>query len=199
VGANLNDAGGSDAGRAYVFHGGPGPHPIEIAASNAVLIITGAEANDQFGVAVSRISDLDGDELPDLVVGASSGGVTGKGKAGRAYFFSGQSGGPLGLNAFGEMWDDRFGISVNGEVDFNNDGATDLIVGAVWVRGDLASVSVYGTDTVGELVGADALIDHDLPDVGHGLYYLVRLGGSCEAASWQSSPNAEPDRDVMLP
>jgi hypothetical protein len=131
VGADRNDAGGSNAGRAYVFHGRPGPYPVEIAAQDADLILTGQELDDQFGRSVSGISDLDGNELPDLVIGASGAGVIGWGKAGRAYLYSGQTGELL--RAFsGEMSGDAFGIWVNGDVDVDHDGTGDLIVGAIF-------------------------------------------------------------------
>ena len=72
-------------------------------------------------------------------------------------------------------------------------------VHAEWVRGDLDEVNAYATETGGTLVGATALQDATLPGAGEGLYYLLRLGESCDAASWQSSIDAEPARDLTLP
>jgi len=81
VGAYTNDAGGADAGRAYVYHGGPG------ADATADLTLTGAAANDFFGFSVSTAGDVNGDGFADVIVGAYSndaGGVN----AGRAYVYN---------------------------------------------------------------------------------------------------------------
>ena len=55
VGANFNDAGGSNAGRAYVYYGGPGADAV------ADLTLTGEVAQDNFGVSVSGAGDVNGD------------------------------------------------------------------------------------------------------------------------------------------
>jgi cytosine/adenosine deaminase-related metal-dependent hydrolase len=68
-----------------------------------------------------------------------------------------------------------------------------------FVRGDLATMSSYLVDRVGDLDDATSLADPDLPIVGSGFFYLVRPAGSCLAGSWQSSPGAEPARDTALP
>jgi hypothetical protein len=69
----------------------------------------------------------------------------------------------------------------------------------MFVRGDLAAVGSYGVDNSGVIVGATSLSDSSLPPPGAGLYYLVRLAGSCAAGSWQSVLGNEPGRDQALP
>ena len=78
VGAYSNDAGGANAGRAYVYYGGPGADAV------ADLTLTGAVANDQFGVSVSGAGDVDGNGFADVIVGAS-GNDAGGTNAGSAY------------------------------------------------------------------------------------------------------------------
>jgi hypothetical protein len=68
-----------------------------------------------------------------------------------------------------------------------------------FVRGSLASMATYQYDQTGDLSQATSLADADTPAVGTGFYYLLRPGGRCAAASWQSSPGAEPARDASLP
>jgi PKD repeat protein len=121
VGAPGNDAGGSGAGRAYVYFGGPSPD------ANPDLILTGQAAGGAFGYAVSPAGDLNSDGFADIVVGAyASGGM------GRAFVFFG---GP-GLDAVpdrtfsGEAQGDKFGIDVASAGDLNGDGYLDLVVGA---------------------------------------------------------------------
>ena len=66
-----------------------------------------------------------------------------------------------------------------------------------FVRGDLADVEMYATTGDGTLLGATSLdISLDAPAPGAGLYYVVRRLG---CGSWQTLPDAEPDRDAALP
>src|SRR5204862_7217424 len=77
----LNDAAGQDAGRAYVFFGGP--------AMSAVpsLVLTGQSAGDNFGV-VKGAGDVNGDGYPDLIVGANQAGSY-PNNPGKAYLYLG--------------------------------------------------------------------------------------------------------------
>ncbi len=119
VGAMANDAGGYDAGRAYVYSGQTG---------GLLWAFTGEEAGDRFGGSVSGAGDVNGDGYNDVIVGAylnDAGGFV----AGRAYVYSGQTGGLL-WTFTGEEAGDWFGGSVSGAGDVNADGYPDLIVGA---------------------------------------------------------------------
>ncbi|MCH7879867.1 MAG: FG-GAP repeat protein, partial [candidate division Zixibacteria bacterium] len=119
VGALPNDAGGSNAGRAYVYSGQTG----------ALLhTFTGEAAGDWFGHSVSGAGDVNNDGFADLIVGGP-GNNAGGGNAGRAYVYSGQTGALLHTFT-GEAAVDFFGFSVSGAGDVNNDGFADLIVGA---------------------------------------------------------------------
>ena len=91
---------------------------------------TGEAAYDRFGFSVSGAGDVNNDGYSDLIVGAVWNDAGGS-SAGRAYVYSGQTGGLL-YTFTGEAADDRFGVSVSGAGDVNNDGYDDLIVGANW-------------------------------------------------------------------
>ncbi len=83
VGASGNDAGGADAGQAYVFYGGPFGTP---GGTSADATLTGAAAGDQYGITVASAGDISGDGFDDVIVGArfnDAGGV----EAGRAYVY----------------------------------------------------------------------------------------------------------------
>jgi hypothetical protein len=66
-----------------------------------------------------------------------------------------------------------------------------------WVRGELSSLSAYAVVASGS-AGAATFLDvkTDVPMVGTGFWYLVRLAGPC--GSWQSAPGNEPGRDAVL-
>ncbi|MBL0108386.1 MAG: FG-GAP repeat protein [Ignavibacteria bacterium] len=83
VGAPFNNAGGTDAGRAYIYFGGSAMNNV------ADLIMTGEAAGDQFGSSVSSAGDVNGDGYSDVIVGAILNDAGGTG-AGRAYIYFGE-------------------------------------------------------------------------------------------------------------
>ncbi|HRQ53432.1 MAG TPA: integrin alpha [Ignavibacteriaceae bacterium] len=125
VGAQSNDAGGSNAGRAYIYFGGPAMNNI------ADVILTGAAANDLFGISVSTAGDVNGDGYSDVVVGAQQNDAGGN-NAGRSYIYFGGSviDDIADVILTGEAADDYFGTSVSSAGDVNGDGYSDVLVGA---------------------------------------------------------------------
>lgn len=136
VGAFRNDAGGTDAGRAYIFFGGNGPYPRTINAANADMILTGETSHDLFGIAVAGVGDVDGDGFGDVMVGASESNA-GAYKAGRVYVFLGSAGPyPVNITAgsahqilTGDDAEARFGGSIAGIGDIDLDGCDDFVIG----------------------------------------------------------------------
>lgn len=119
VGATRNDAGGNNAGRAYVYSGQLG---------TLLFTFTGETAGDNFGWSVSGCGDYNDDGFVDLIVGAQ-GNDAGGSDAGRVYVYSGFSG-ELINTITGESAGDWFGCSVSGAGDVNNDGVAEVFVGA---------------------------------------------------------------------
>ena len=109
VGAYGNDAGGSNAGRAYVYSGQTG---------GLLYTFTGEAAGDEFGRSVSGAGDVNNDGYADLIVGAPS--TEYEGYPGQAYVYSGQTGALL-YTFTGEAAGDLFGTSVSGAGDVKND------------------------------------------------------------------------------
>ncbi|HEX9656928.1 MAG TPA: FG-GAP-like repeat-containing protein [Bacteroidota bacterium] len=125
VGAQNNDAGGADAGRAYVFFGSASMDNI------ADVILTGAAALDQFGYSVAGAGDVNGDGYADVIVGSPFNDVGGN-NAGRAliFFVSTSMDNVADVITTGATADDSFGRSVAGAGDVNGDGYGDVMVGA---------------------------------------------------------------------
>jgi hypothetical protein len=132
VGACGETAGAPDAGRAYVFSGQTGSLLYTFQSPDA-------EAGGWFGFSVCGAGDVNNDDHDDALVGAcrEDGGVI---DAGRAYIFSGQTGGLLytlqSPNAEPDGW---FSIAVSGLGDANNDGHDDVVVGAFLEDGGAAN------------------------------------------------------------
>ena len=94
---------------------------------SADVTITGETANDDFGWEVAPAGDVNGDGVPDLIVGAPSNDAV-AGFAGRAYLFLGPVAGALhAANAdaiiSAEAFGDNLGFSVASAGDVNGDGA----------------------------------------------------------------------------
>ncbi len=132
VGAECEDGGAFDAGRAHIFRGQTGSLLYSLQSPNA-------EMEGRFGYFVSGAGEVDNDGHADVVVGAcgENGGAS---DAGRAYIFSGQTGSLLytlqSPNAEAGGW---FGFSVSGAGDVNNDDCDDVIVGACWEDGGVTN------------------------------------------------------------
>ena len=80
VGAWATDAGGTDAGRAYIYFGGSSMNNI------ADIILTGAASGDNFGNSVSAAGDVNGDGYYDVIVSAWGNDLGGS-DAGAAYIY----------------------------------------------------------------------------------------------------------------
>jgi len=123
VGAEQEGAEGG--GRAHVFSGADGTVLYSLDSPNS-------ESGGAFGGAVAGLSgSVDGDDTPDLIVGARGETVDGATRAGRAYLFSGSDGTliePLQSPNSGQGG--FFGIAVASVADGNGDGVPDALVGA---------------------------------------------------------------------
>jgi hypothetical protein len=135
------------AGVAYLVEArASGSHGL----SNASATFVGASANDNAGFSVAPASDMNGDGVADLIVGAPSNDSNGE-NAGAAYVFYG--GGSLNetvssseanVTVHGERPGDRLGWSVGSAGDVDCDGYADVIVGAPYHGESGTSYVVYG-------------------------------------------------------
>lgn len=136
VGAKWDDDGGNSSGAAFIFFGSATPTGT-IDASAADVAIAGADADDLFGYSVSSAGDINGDGYDDVIVGAyldDDGGA----QAGVAFIFFGAAvpaavidASAANLKLVGRDPGDFLGYKVSSAGDFNGDGYSDVIVGAL--------------------------------------------------------------------
>jgi len=151
IGAYNNDAGGSNAGAAYVVYGGLNPALSNgvidldtIAAGTGGFKIVGEAAGSYAGFNVAAAGDINGDGIGDLIVGAIHDNAGGS-AAGAAYVVYGGANAALsngilnldtvavgtgGFKIIGENAQDNAGYNVSSAGDVNGDGYADLMVGA---------------------------------------------------------------------
>ncbi len=143
AGAPWAESGGDDAGKVYMFFGGP-PSVMD---AEADVTISGSDNNDNLGLSVSPAGDVNGDGFDDIIIGSPNRYKSGNPYAGEAYIFYGgpSLGSKAGYPALqaddadvilsGENAQDKFGSTVSWAGDFNKDGFDDVIVGAPFADG----------------------------------------------------------------
>jgi Ca2+-binding RTX toxin-like protein len=142
VAAPGNDAGGAEAGAAYVVFGKAGDAPVglgAVAAGTGGFRIVGENAGDAAGTALASIADLNGDGKADILVGAPGADAGGEDR-GAVYVVFGKSTGTAvnlddvalgtgGWRIAGATDFEAIGSSVSAIGDVDADGKADILIG----------------------------------------------------------------------
>jgi len=125
----------TNTGRAYIYFGGSSMNNV------ADVIMTGEAINNYFGESVSTAGDVNGDGPSDVIVGASGYSAN----TGRAYIYFGGSSmnNVADVNLNGETTGNFLGASVSSAGDVNDDGYSDVIVGAYGYSSNTGRAYIY--------------------------------------------------------
>ncbi len=132
--------------------GAPGASPNGLGNAGSVYIYSGADGSvlyqkdgiavqDNLGRSVASVDDLNGDGVPDFIIGAWLASPSGLTRAGSVFAYSGVDG-TLLFQKDGTATGDRLGSSVASAGDVNGDGKSDFIIGAKFASG-VGSAYVY--------------------------------------------------------
>ena len=113
----------------------------ESAAQATLLANEGLAAGDAFGACVLRIADVNGDLVPDLLVGAPNSSPSGATNAGEIAVVSGANGVRL-TTIPGSVALERFGSSLASLGDVTGDGVPEVSVGVPGAGGGLQTGAV---------------------------------------------------------
>ncbi len=132
VGALNSDLGATDAGAAFLFHGGPSfSGPLD--TGDATFFVVGAQAGASTGFAVTGIGDLDADGHADFAV-SDPAGFDGTGVGAVAVIYGPAVGNTdiedADVVLIGDAPGTNFGVSLGGLSDTNGDGLGELLIGA---------------------------------------------------------------------
>ena len=209
VGAPTDDDGGPDAGAAYLVAASAIDGEVSLENESTAKLV-GAERYDHAGGSVARAGDADGDGVQDVLVGARDADANGS-DSGAAYLVSGPVEGTLPLESAnvtmpGAAEGDQAGDVVSTAGDLNDDGLSDLVVGApgndVGGNDSGAAHVVFGSQ---DLSGVENLSEDDLTltgaDAGDRAGAAVAAAGSgdvtCDGVDdlLVGAPSADPTAD----
>lgn len=109
-----------NVGRVFIYSGQSG---------GLLFSLEGSGAKHELGFSLSAVGDIDGDGVPDFLLGAPGASPAHLPHAGSVYLYSGKTHAVL-KRLDGREIKDAFGLAVSGGADFNEDGVPDIAIGS---------------------------------------------------------------------
>ncbi len=180
----------------------------DIDGSNG-FIVNGLAQQDVLGSSVSGVGDINNDGIDDIAIGARSA----NNNSGVAYFIFG-SNNPFsssidlmtlnGLNGFAlnavPLSGGNLGYSIASAGDFNNDGISDVAIGANRARVDNSSPAVgavyvlFGKETFNSIMSTSELSGIN----GKVIYGAIELGGLGDSLTNAADINGDGQKDLII-
>jgi hypothetical protein len=185
--SGLNILNLASAGSACVYSGRTG---------TLIYRVTSGGKYEGFGTAVGGGGDVDGDGIPDFIVGAPGMSSNGNPQSGSAFVYSGATGGLL-YRLDGVASNDGFGSALTVVNDVDGDGKADLVVGAPGAMGvgavGLGSIFIHSGatgqllarvdgSTANEVFGISVARLGDLDDDGKDDMVVGAVDQSCDGS-----------------
>ena len=171
VGVPYADVGGVNAGSIRVVSGRTGAN---------LYVFHGLVAGDRLGESIAPAGDVNNDGFADFVAGAPLNDQNGV-SAGMARVWSGRDGAAL-YTWFGDQAGDWFGAAVDNAGDVNNDGRSDVIVGAPFGKG--TSTSNIGEARIFSGLNGSVIRTHNSPQGVSVLGQTVSGAGDVNQDGW---------------
>lgn len=161
-----NPGGMDGAGSVFVYSGATGVPLFQF---------DGDAPYDFFGWSVASPGDLDGDAIPDLMVGSIFENWSGRGNVGVVSIYSGATGAKIRDHG-GITGNELFGAAMCGIGDMNEDGVVDYAVGSdgstyggqvtLWSGADSSRLFIVESETWNEHFGTELMTAGDLDGDG---------------------------------
>jgi len=201
VGAPFNNTGGSpNAGAAHVFYGS-NSLISSLGPSTANVNLSGVAAQDLFGWSVNGTGDLNNDDHDDIVVGAP-GYSSDKG---RCYIYQGSAtmDNTADIVLTGSASGDKFGFSVCGGLDIDNDGTPDVAVDAPFVDNnslpDCGAVYIFYGEGLGDTTADNANHTNYGNQSGSHFGWSVSFAGDVNGDGYDDLLVGSPHYDDVIP